>query len=198
MTLFVVRPSVRAASAAVRRVTPHQWRIAAAAVAAWGAVLVFLVAFGFTDDLRRRADPGPPMVPITAYPELEAAVRTYYERYEHAQASCDIATFLKHYPDLASSEVLASGINIEQRMITSRCDHVKAIRFDLEYYEPMRVHVHQEGADVKVHGMEHWDYKTGTPGAGEFMTTLSLRQVAGSWTVVRTDGVTLGELHDQR
>lgn len=181
----------------MRRGTPHQWRIAAAAVAAWGVVAVFLVASGFTDDLRRSVDPGPTMVPITAYPALEQAVRTYYRRYEEAQAACDIAAFLKHYPDLAGSEVLATGINIEQRMIPSRCEYVKAIRFDLEGYEPMRVHVHPGGMDVRVHGLEEWHYKTGGPGRGEFITTLSLREVAGTWTVVRSDEVTLGEYHEQ-
>lgn len=188
--------SLSASLAAVRRVTAHQWRLAAVTVAAWALVFAFGVA-AFPDALGRRADQGPPMVAIAGYPELEEAVRTYYRRYEEAQASCDIAGFLRHYPALAEPGEPSAGINLEHRRIPSRCDHVSTIRFDLERYEPMRVHVHPEGADVKVHGLEHWDYKAGTPGAGEFITALSLRQVSGSWTVVRTDEVTTAEYHEQ-
>lgn len=190
-------PAIRAASAAIRGATPHQWRLAAVTFLAWGVVFAFGVTAFPEAALGRRADPGPPMVSITAYPALEEAVRTYYRRYEEAQAACDIATFLKHYPALSEPGDPGTGINYEQSAIPSRCEYVRSIRFELERYEPMGVHVHPGGADVRVHGLEWWEYKRGDPGGGEFITTLSLREVAGTWTVVRSDEVTLAEYHEQ-
>lgn len=176
----------------VRRLRPIQW-LAIAIAALPVAALIFIAV----PDLRARDAPETFGVSISGYPAIEEAVRAYYHRYEQAQANCDIETFLERYPDLAQPGPEGTGINVEQRFIPLRCEYVKAIRFDLEGYEPMRVHVHPDGMDVRVHGLEHWTYVRPPGGGGEFITTLSLREVNGTWTVVRTDEVTLAEYHDQ-
>ena len=132
-----------------------------------------------------------------ARPEVTAAVRRYYAAYADAVASCGTHAFLKAYPHVAEGGDPASGVNDHARQIDAWCGQLHGLRFELEHYEPMRLHEHADGIDVTVHGVEHWDYIRGGPGGGEFLMTLTLRPFAGGWTVVRTDEVTLGEWHER-
>jgi len=129
------------------------------------------------------------------HPDVIAAVRRYYDRYAEAFVACDIRLLWEKYPALAQGTDLGAGINSEGTHVSGMCGaRPVTARFDLEWGGPLRLHLHGEGVDVTVHGLEEFDL---TPGrsAGEFQTTLSLRRVEGPWLVVRTDEVTLAEWH---
>lgn len=134
----------------------------------------------------------------TRFPEAVAAVREFHERYGQALVTCDIQRLWDRYPALASGEDIARGINSEGLHVPLLCAmRITAAHFELERNEPLRVHEHAGGVDVIVHGLEWFDLADGGNSGGEFKKTFTLRQSGGSWTIVRTDEVTLAEWHQQ-
>lgn len=134
----------------------------------------------------------------STFPDVVAAVQEYYGRYGEALVACDVRPLWERYPALASGKDLAAGINIEGvHVVQGWCGIVLATRFELERVAPLRIHTHGDTVDVTVHGV-YWFDTRGAQSAGEFQTTITLRKSDGSWSVVRTDEVTLPEWHARR
>lgn len=127
---------------------------------------------------------------------MAAALRPLAEEYfalrREANLRGDPDVLHRRFPALASAEDPARGINIEAWEIR-RLTPVSRLDFDLEYYEPIRMFVHETEVEVIVRGL----FASDSRGSGEFKLSLYFAKRDGAWELLRSDEVTLPEYHEQ-
>lgn len=163
-------------------------------------LLVALVAFATTACthlMHQAADPsGERLLPRDP---LSTAVNKYFHYRKLAIIARDPELILSQYPDLRTGTDVGKGINREgSTMVPDGGSRLLDIMYDLDRYEPIRVRHVGDVAIVRVHGLERYveaDFSDGT--AGEFTIDLHMKRVGAEWVVVKTDEVTLGELHSR-
>lgn len=132
----------------------------------------------------------------TADPVVTAALRSVTEEYFQLRREANLrgnADLLhRRFSALASAEDPARGINVEAWEIR-RLTPVSRLDFDLEYYEPIRMFVHEGEVEVIVRGLFTSDRR----GSGEFKLSLYFAKRDGAWELLRSDEVTLPEYHEQ-
>lgn len=132
----------------------------------------------------------------TADPAVTAALRPVWEEYfvlrREANLRANADLLHRRFPALASAEDPARGVNVEAWEIR-RLTPVSRLDFDLEYYEPIRVFVHEREVEVIVHGL----FASDSRGSGEFKLSLYFGKRDGAWELLRSDEVTLPEYHAQ-
>lgn len=132
----------------------------------------------------------------TADPAVTAALRSLTEEYFELRRGANLrgnADLLhRRFPALATGEDPARGINVEAWEIR-RFTPVSRLDYDLEYYEPIRVFVHEGEVEVIARGLLRSDSR----GSGEFKLSLYFAKRDAAWELLRSDEVTLPEYHDQ-
>lgn len=130
---------------------------------------------------------------------LSKAVNKYFHYRKLAIIARDPELILSQYPDLRTGTDVSKGINREgSTMVPTGGSRLLDIMYDLDRYEPLRVRHVGDEAIVRVHGLERYievDYSDGT--AGEFTIDLYMKRAGAEWVVVKTDELTLGELHSR-
>lgn len=161
------------------------------------AVLVALALAACANPMHQAAEPsGERLLPRDP---LSTAVNKYFHYRKLAIIARDPELILSQYPDLRTGTDVSKGINREgSTMVPTGGSALLDIMYDLDRYEPLRVRHVGDEAIVRVHGLERYveaDYSDGT--AGEFTIDLYMKRVGAEWIVVKTDELTLGELHSR-
>lgn len=125
---------------------------------------------------------------------LVAVVREYYDVFDRAQVTGDIAPLYALHPELAQGEDRRQGVNTESWMVErARTLKLREVTVDLEQYEPVKAFVKGDAAVVYVHGLFTWTYSTGPETKGELPVRFDLVRDANVWKIVRSDERVLGE-----
>ena len=146
--------------------------------------------------------PDPPEPPPPLPRELERAVHEYFHLRKRALLTGDPAPLLARYPRLADTTARRQGVNAEVWLARSRgaSRNPRYIDADVDPRAdgPVDFVLRGDSARVRVRGREMFLLEDYTPSGGAFDLTLHLVRGAGGWEVVRTDEVTLAELHHPR
>jgi hypothetical protein len=119
---------------------------------------------------------------------LTRVVREYYEVFDRAQVTGDVAPLYAVHPALAHGEDRQRAINTEAWMVERvRALKVRDVHVDVESYEPMKAFVNGDAAVVYVHGLFTWTYPNGSQTKGELPVHIDLLRLDGRWTIQRTD-----------
>ena len=140
------------------------------------------------------AEPSPPPPPA-----LERAVHEYFHLRKRALVSADPAPFLARYPRLADTTSRTEGVNAEVWLARSRAapGGPRYVDADVDPVAggPLDWFVEGDSARVRARGREMFLLEDFTPSGGAFDLTIQLVRDGAGWQVVRTDEVTLAELH---
>jgi hypothetical protein len=146
--------------------------------------------------------PDPPEPPPPLPRGLERAVHEYFHLRKRALVAGDPAPLLARYPRLADTTARRQGVNAEVWLARSRgaAPGPRYIDADVDARAagPMEFLLRGDSARVRVRGREMFLLEDYTPSGGEFDLTLHLVRRGDGWEVVRTDEVTLAELHHPR
>lgn len=125
---------------------------------------------------------------------LLGVVRQYYDLFDRAQVTGDIAPLYALHPKLAQGEDRRRGINTEAWTVErTHALGIREVRVDIESYEPFRAFVKEDRAVAYSHGLFTWEYPQGTPTKGELVVRFDLSRAGGRWEIERTDEWVLGE-----
>ena len=125
-----------------------------------------------------------------------ATVSEYYDIWNRAMVTADIAPLYLRHPKLAQGAVPQRGINNEGQTarLPTVADHkITESSVDIEGYEPLRAFVKGESAVAYSHGWFTWKYATGAPSGGELLVRFDLTRAGDGWSIERTDEWVLGE-----
>ena len=125
-----------------------------------------------------------------------ATVSEYYDIWNRAMVTGDIASLYVRHPKLAQGAVQRRRINNEgfTTRLPSITDHlIKDSRVDIESYEPFRAFVKGDSAVAYSHGVFTWTYANGSPSGGELLVRFDMTRAAGAWSIDQTDEWVLGE-----
>ena len=143
--------------------------------------------------------PEPPVPPPPPTPALERAVHEYFHLRKRALVSADPAPLLARYPRLADTTARTQGVNAEVWLARSRTapGGPRYVDADVDPVAggPLEWAVEGDSARVRARGREMFLLEDFTPSGGAFDLTIHLVRDGGGWQVVRTDEVTLAELH---
>jgi hypothetical protein len=143
--------------------------------------------------------------PLPGYVPAPDDVRTaviqkiewYYALFGAATLSGDMAAFYAAFPKLAEGEVREAGINSEAFFVrVARMPDVNVVdlRFELEWYEKIRVYQRADQAVAFVRGLYHKRYAASPiEGSGEMFVRFDLRRESDRWLIERSDELVLGE-----
>ena len=130
---------------------------------------------------------------------ISTAVNEYFYYRKSAIVARNTKVLWDRYPQLATGEDLATGINTEG-WLAARSDAARSLAdivYDLNRYEHIRMlQSSDDFVVVRVHGLEKYiqgDFSDGT--AGEFILDVQLTRDGAAWTVIRTHAMTPAEFH---
>ncbi len=134
------------------------------------------------------------------FAEMLPVVLEYLYYRKRAVISGETREFLDRYPALREGANAASGVNDEARMIAIFKQAFTLIDGDIdpEHYERMKVRRDGASVEVIIHMLETYLRRGFSITGGESRLKLSLQQSADTWTLVRTDALTDGELARER
>jgi hypothetical protein len=128
--------------------------------------------------------------------EVMPAMREYFHYRKKAIIAGDAGVLWNRYPALQQGGDPGRGINAEAQEVQAyRSRNLIDGDVDLEHYARVSGQIAGETAEITVHGLELYLTDDFGHTGGEFIITLFLRKQDGRWTVVKTDAVTLAELH---
>jgi|GEM_PF-6338091 len=125
-----------------------------------------------------------------------ATVSEYYDIWNRAMVTGDVAPLYARHPKLAQGAVPQRGINNEGQTarLPSVADlKIKESRVDSERYEPLRAFVKGDSAVAYSHGWFTWTYATGAPSGGELLVRFDMTRAGDGWSIEQTDEWVLGE-----
>jgi len=134
------------------------------------------------------------------FAEMMPVVLEYLYYRKRAVISGETREFLDRYPALREGANAASGVNDEARMIAIFKQAFTLIDGDIdpEHYERMKVRRNGASVEVIIHMLETYLRRGFSITGSESRLKLSLQQSADTWTLVRTDALTDGELARER
>ena len=134
------------------------------------------------------------------FAEMMPAVLEYLYYRKRAVISGEPRELLDRYPALGAGAAAASGVNDEVRMVAIFKQAFTLIDGDIdpEHYERMKVRRNGASAEVIIHMLEIYLRQGFSITGSEVRLKLSLQQVAGAWTVIRTDALNDAELAHER
>lgn len=141
------------------------------------------------------AEPDP-----ATYVALIAPVREYLYHRKRAFIAGDVTEFLARYPALGQGADPAAGINDEARLIALYKRTFTLIDGDIdpEHYERIKVRRDGASAEAIINMLEVYVRPDFSITGGQVRLKLSLQQIGGTWTVVRTDALNEGEFSRER